>query len=183
MGKITFILGGARSGKSSYALGLAKKSKGKVIFIATCQPKDAEMKKRIKAHKRARPLSWQTVEEYINIDQAIEKTSGKCVCLVIDCLTLWVSNLILAGYNQDKIADKINKVLSSLKKIKAKAIIVSNEVGLGIVPQNKLGRYFRDAAGRINQIVVGQADEVFFMLSGLPLKLRDGSQRNLKVSP
>ncbi|MFH1398306.1 MAG: bifunctional adenosylcobinamide kinase/adenosylcobinamide-phosphate guanylyltransferase, partial [Candidatus Omnitrophota bacterium] len=183
MGKITFILGGARSGKSNYALGLAKKFRGKVIFIATCQPKDVEMKKRIKAHKRTRPLSWQTVEEYINIDQAIEKTSGKYVCLVIDCLTLWVSNLILGGYNQDEITDKINKVLLSLKKIKAKAIIVSNEVGLGVVPQNKLGRDFRDVAGRINQIVASQADEVVFMVSGLPLKLRDGSQNKAKLSP
>ncbi|MBU2221765.1 MAG: bifunctional adenosylcobinamide kinase/adenosylcobinamide-phosphate guanylyltransferase, partial [Candidatus Omnitrophica bacterium] len=87
-------------------------------------------------------------------------------------LTLWVSNLILGGYNQDEIENKINKVLSSLKKIKAKAIIVSNEVGLGIVPQNKLGRDFRDVAGRINQIAASQADETVFMVSGLPLPIK-----------
>lgn len=172
MGKITFILGGARSGKSSYALEIAKKRHKKVAFIATCEPLDKEMEKRIAAHKNLRPKKWQTFEESKEITSALEKIGNNFEYILIDCLTLFISNLILASYTQNLIEDKINKMLATLRKMKGRAIIVSNEVGLGIVPQNKLARNFRDTAGKINQIIAKEADEVFFMVSGIPWKIK-----------
>ena len=172
MGKITFILGGARSGKSTYAFKLAKKYGRKVAFIATGEPRDLEMKRRIELHKKIRPQHWQTFEEAKDIIKTLEAVGNKFECIIIDCLTLLVSNLILAGYSQELIEDKINKMVANLKKKEGKAIIVSNEVGLGIVPANKLARNFRDIAGTINQIVAYASDEVFFMVSGMPIKIK-----------
>lgn len=171
MGKITFILGGARSGKSTYALSLAKKRK-KVAFIATCQGLDQEMQKRIKLHKKTRPLHWQTFEEPQKISALLSKISGEFEVILIDCLTLLVSNLMLGGNKENVIEEEIKKILIAVKKIKSQVIIVSNEVGLGIVPNNKLARDFRDIAGKINQIVAKESDEVFFMVSAMPLKVK-----------
>ncbi len=172
MGKITFILGGARSGKSSYALKMAQKRHKKVAFIATCEPKDLEMKKRIAAHKNFRPKNWQTFEEPKDIYGLLKSIGDKFELIILDCLTLWVSNLLLKGLNEEKLIDEIQRILDLLKKIKAKSVIVSNEVGLGIVPGNKLSRDFRDITGKINQIVAKKAEEVIFMASGLSLKIK-----------
>ncbi|MDD4979935.1 MAG: bifunctional adenosylcobinamide kinase/adenosylcobinamide-phosphate guanylyltransferase [Candidatus Omnitrophica bacterium] len=172
MAKIIFITGGARSGKSAYALELAKKGKRKVAFIATCQALDKEMAKRINLHKKNRPRNWQTFEEPVNISKLLYKIIKKFPLILLDCLTLLVSNLILKGLREPAIYEEINKVLSELKKSRASAIIVSNEVGLGIVPKNKLGRDFRDIAGKINQFVARESDEVFFMVAGIPLKIK-----------
>lgn len=171
MPKITFILGGARSGKSSYALKLAKKYK-KVAFVATCQGLDDEMKKRIKLHKESRPTHWQTFEEPRDVDLLLKKLTNKFDCIILDCLTLLVSNLLLAGGSQKTIEEMISKALTVLKDKKLNLIIVSNEVGLGIVPEYEMGRGFRDIAGRINQLVAAKADEVFFMVAGLVLKIK-----------
>lgn len=171
MGKVTFILGGSRSGKSSYALELAKKYK-RVAFIATCQPKDLEMKRRIRLHKKLRPAYWQTFEEFQDIPALLKKIGLKFDLIIIDCLTLWVSNLLLEGLKETAIEDKAKRMAILLKKSKSQSIIVSNEVGLGIVPQNKLSRNFRDIAGRVNQIVAENSDAVFFMFSGIPLKIK-----------
>jgi adenosylcobinamide kinase/adenosylcobinamide-phosphate guanylyltransferase len=171
MVKITFILGGARSGKSTYALELAKKHKN-VAFIATCQGLDAEMKKRIKLHKESRPRHWETFEEAKDVALKLASIDDKFDCIVIDCLTLLVSNLLLAKDNHKTIEAKIDRMLEHLRKKKGQAIIVSNEVGLGVVPANKLARDFRDIAGKINQIVAREADEVFFMASGLPCRIK-----------
>ncbi len=170
MAKITFILGGARSGKSSYALELAEKYK-QVAFIATCKALDKEMEQRIKLHQKSRPKHWQTLEEDKDIIFALKKAGTKFDCIIIDCLTLLISNLILSGCSQEVIKDKINKSILHLTKLKGRVIIVSNEVGLGIVPNSKLGRDFRDIAGKINQIVAKNSTEVFFMLSGIPVKV------------
>lgn len=170
MSKIIFILGGARSGKSTYALCLAKKYR-KTAFIATCQPLDKEMRERIRLHKEARPKHWKTFEEPLDVGPLLEKIGNEFDCIVIDCLTLLVSNLILGGYKEEGIFEKIKAMLASLKKKKARVIMVSNEVGLGLVPANKLGRDFRDAAGKVNQIIAKEANEVFFIISGMPLKL------------
>ena len=172
MGKIIFILGGARSGKSSYAIRLAERLGRKVAFIATCLPLDKEMKRRIEIHKKNRPSHWQTFEGQKNILYLLKKLSSGFNIIIIDCLTLFISNLLLEGIDDNSIEDKINKMLDILKSIKCKSIIISNEVGLGIVPKNCLGRRFRDLAGRVNQIITQKADEVFFMISGLPLKIK-----------
>jgi len=171
MKKITFILGGARSGKSNYALELAKKYK-KVAFIATCETLDKEMSKRIKLHKESRPRHWDTFEEPKDIEATLKKLTNKYDCIVIDCLTLLVSNLFLSGLSQKLIEDTINKLVPMIKKINCKVIIVSNEVGMGIVPGNELGRNFRDVAGRVNQIIAKGCDNVIFMVSGIPWRIK-----------
>lgn len=172
MGKITFILGGAKSGKSTYALMLAKKRTQKAAFVATCQALDNEMKQRIRLHKKERPSDWQTFEEPYDILNVLKKIGGKFDCIIIDCLTLLVSNLILSKEKNSSIEIKITEIIKYLKKIRASAIIVSNEVGLGIVPANRLARNFRDIAGSVNRIVSRDADEVLFMVAGIPLKIK-----------
>lgn len=171
MAKITFILGGARSGKSAYALNLAQKHK-KVAFIATGQALDKEMRQRINLHKKARPSHWHTFEEDKKIASALKKIGNDFDCVIIDCLTLWVSNLILAKNTQSAIKEQARLLVKTLKNIKANSIVISNEVGLGIVPQNKLARSFRDIAGKVNQAVAKGADKVLFMVSGIPMKVK-----------
>jgi len=172
MNKLTLILGGARSGKSTYALKLADKYK-EVAFVATCQALDKEMEDRINLHKRARPKHWRSFEEPKDLDLLLKKIPDVFDCILVDCLTLLVSNLLLAGSSQKKVEDKIKKILLVLKSKKTEVIIVSNEVGLGIVPEHKLAREFRDIAGRVNQLVAKQADEVWFIAAGLPLKIKN----------
>ncbi|PIQ89874.1 MAG: bifunctional adenosylcobinamide kinase/adenosylcobinamide-phosphate guanylyltransferase [Candidatus Omnitrophica bacterium CG11_big_fil_rev_8_21_14_0_20_42_13] len=172
MGKITFILGGARSGKSTYALAEAKKRGSKTAFIATGEAGDDEMEERIATHKNQRPPHWQTFEEPKDIAALINRIGNDFDCLIIDCLTLLVSNLLLAKKNAAEIEEQINAVLLSLSVIKAEVLIVSNEVGLGIVPDNKLARNFRDIAGKANMIAAEKSDEVFFMSAGLAVKIK-----------
>ena len=172
MGKITFILGGARSGKSRYALEIAKDNGGRIAFIATCEPKDREMKKRAILHKETRPAHWKTFEEPLDPDLLLKKIDSKFDLVIIDCLTLLVSNLMFARFNESAVINKVNKMLGVLKKNMSESIIVSNEVGLGIVPENKLGRSFRDTAGRVNQTVANKSNEVFFMISGIPWRVK-----------
>ncbi|MCX5714718.1 MAG: bifunctional adenosylcobinamide kinase/adenosylcobinamide-phosphate guanylyltransferase [Candidatus Omnitrophica bacterium] len=172
MGKITFILGGARSGKSSKAISLAKENSNDVAFIATCQALDKEMARRIAAHKESRPAAWKTFECPKDIFSVLEHNGNQFELVIIDCLTLWVSNLLLEGVKDKDIAEEIRRIVLALKKTNSDAIIVSNEVGLGIVPDNELGRVFRDIAGRVNQIVAEKADEVIFMVAGLPWRIK-----------
>lgn len=179
MGKITFILGGARSGKSTHALELAKKHRN-VTFIATCQALDSEMKKRIKLHMESRPSHWQTLEEYNDISSALNRLETKANCVIIDCLTLFISNLMLSGSNQDNISNRASRLLAHLKTIKPDCIIVSNEVGLGIVPNNKLARDFRDIAGKVNQIFAKEADKVIFMVAGIPMLVKEKKHKQHK---
>ncbi|MDP2910837.1 MAG: bifunctional adenosylcobinamide kinase/adenosylcobinamide-phosphate guanylyltransferase [Candidatus Omnitrophota bacterium] len=173
MAKITLILGGARSGKSTYAVSLAKKHK-KVAFIATCQPLDKEMRERILLHKESRPRNWKTFEEPKDIGGLLGKIGNEFDCIIIDCLTLLISNLMLTGYKEKEVLRKIEAMLVILKKNKAKVIIVSNEVGMGLVPANKLGRDFRDIAGKVNQAAAEESDDVFFTISGIPMKIKGG---------
>jgi adenosylcobinamide kinase / adenosylcobinamide-phosphate guanylyltransferase len=182
MGKMTLILGGARSGKSAYALQLAGRSKKRVAFIATCRPSDKEMKERVRLHQSQRPRHWRTFEETENVASRLQKMGNAFECIVIDCLTLLVSNLMLKKRTAAAIGLEIGEMTACLKKMKARAILVSNEVGLGIVPDNKLARDFRDIAGRVNQRVAREADEVFFMVSGLPLRVKIGTLRRPRSS-
>jgi adenosylcobinamide kinase/adenosylcobinamide-phosphate guanylyltransferase len=130
------------------------------------------MKKRIAAHRNFRPRNWQTFEESKDIYGLLKRVGGKFELIIIDCLTLWVSNLLLKGAKEKEIVSEMDRVIDSLKKSKAESIIVSNEVGLGIVPENKLSRDFRDIAGKLNQLVAKDADEVILMVSGLPIKIK-----------
>ncbi|MFH1868721.1 MAG: bifunctional adenosylcobinamide kinase/adenosylcobinamide-phosphate guanylyltransferase [Candidatus Omnitrophota bacterium] len=176
MGTIIFILGGARSGKSTYAVSTAKKLNKDVAFVATCQPLDNEMKQRIEKHKKSRPLSWKTYEEPRELPQLIEKIAKKHKVIIIDCLTIFISNLLLSSKSEKRIYGSINKVLDMAGSCKSTLIIVSNEVGLGIVPENKMARRFRDIAGNVNKIVAKRADQVFLMTAGIPVNIKKGKK-------
>jgi adenosylcobinamide kinase/adenosylcobinamide-phosphate guanylyltransferase len=175
MGKIIFIIGGARSGKSLYAINLAKTMSEKVVFLATGVACDEEMKERIEKHKEIRPNIWQTVEEPIEIEKVLNTLDSSVDCIIIDCLSFWVSNLLIS-LGKEKIINRTAQIIKMAKKITPKLIIVSNEVGMGIVPNTSEGRIFRDILGKVNQIVANLADEVFFLLSGIPIKLKGGSK-------
>lgn len=173
MGSITFILGGARSGKSHHAALLAAKANRKsVVYIATGEAKDTEMKSRIAHHKRSRPVHWKTFEEPLRISRLIDTIGNPGSAIVLDCLTLLVTNLMLRKLTQAAIEGEARLIVEKLRARKGRSFIVSNEVGLGIVPANRLARAFRDIAGSVNKIVAELSDEVIFMVSGIPMKIK-----------
>lgn len=165
----TLILGGARSGKSSYAEGLAETHDGPRIYVATAEAYDGEMSARIAAHVARRGPSWQTVEEPIELSGVIAEAAEPGAFLLVDCLTLWLSNLLLGEHD---IAAHTAKLLAGAAECEATLVLVSNEVGLGIVPENALARRFRDEAGILNQKVAEIADHVVLVSAGLPLTLK-----------
>lgn len=173
MGRLIFVVGGARSGKSKFANRLAANLSKDVVYIATGQGLDQEMKTRIKQHKRARRRNWRTMEEPQDLVRAIDRIKSKRkALLLIDCLTLWISNLICSGKKEAQIRKSARELLKKLGAQDKDAIIVSNEVGFGIVPENKMARIFRDLKGSINQMVAKDADEVYLLVSGLPIRIK-----------
>jgi adenosylcobinamide kinase/adenosylcobinamide-phosphate guanylyltransferase len=168
-GNIFFILGGARSGKSRFALQKALEFSGKKAYIATAQALDDEMKERIDKHKKERSGDWTTFEEPINIRGLIKDVHKKYNVIIIDCLTLWLSNLMLTGSNIERESELF---ISSLTDVHCPLLIVSNEVGLGIVPDNAMARKFRDLSGYVNQRVAETADAVYLVTAGIPVKIK-----------
>jgi adenosylcobinamide kinase/adenosylcobinamide-phosphate guanylyltransferase len=162
----TLILGGARSGKSAHALRLAEVGGRRPVMIATAQALDAEMAERIARHRAERGARWRTLEAPLDLSAAIAAIGAEEIA-VIDCLTLWVSNLMLA---ERDIARETARLLEAMRG--KELLLVANEVGLGIVPDNALARRFRDEAGRVNQRVAAAADHVVFIAAGLPLTLK-----------
>ncbi|MEK6689799.1 MAG: bifunctional adenosylcobinamide kinase/adenosylcobinamide-phosphate guanylyltransferase [Nitrospirota bacterium] len=168
--KIIFILGGARSGKSAFALKEATRVSGKKAYIATAEVLDEEMRQRIEEHKRKRDDEWVTYEEPIRIDNIIKGIENRYSVIVIDCMTLWLSNLMHNGLN---IEDEIKHLISSLVAHNLSLLyVVSNEVGMDIVPDNELGRRFRDMAGILNQMIAEISNEVYFVMAGIPMKIK-----------
>lgn len=174
MKEILFIIGGCRSGKSSHALYLANQIPGQKIFIATCipQPNDKEMENRVLRHKKQRSRAWSTLEVPVRLPEEISKNSRKENVILVDCLTLWISNLFLENNDQSNIDAHIRKLIQSLEKAECPIILVSNEVGTGIVPENRLARLFRDAAGFTNQRIAACADKVIWMVAGIPVEIK-----------
>jgi adenosylcobinamide kinase / adenosylcobinamide-phosphate guanylyltransferase len=172
MGEIIFIVGGARSGKSGHAVSLAKEFGRRVAYIATCDPKDDDLKKRVELHKMSRPRSWKTYEEPQKVSSLLGRIGTRFDAVIIDCLTLLTSNLMLSDSGEKAIRTEISGILSAARKNSSKIIIVSNEVGLGIHPETKLGRDFRDIAGRVNQLVAQKSDQVVFMVAGIPWRIK-----------
>lgn len=166
---VTFILGGAKSGKSSFALNMASSIDGEKAFIATAQPIDDEMKERIENHQKERSPLWKTFEESANIAPLLSTISDEYSVILVDCLTLWLSNLMFKGFNVQKEADHF---ISSISQCTASLFIVSNEVGFGIVPDNELSRKFRDLSGYLNREVANAADDVYLLFAGQPLKIK-----------
>ncbi len=166
---ITFILGGARSGKSTHALTLGERFAGSHIFIATAQALDGEMADRIKHHRAERSDHWKTIEEPLDIAAAIAEHAGRDQTILIDCLTLWLSNIF---HHQGDPDSEITKLINTLAQTTGNIILVSNEIGLGLVPETSMGRQFRDAQGRLNQKVAAVSDIVEFIAAGIPLRLK-----------
>lgn len=166
---VLLVLGGARSGKSRHAQMRAEQLGGELVFIATAQPFDDEMVARIAHHRTERGDAWRTIEAPVDLVGAIAAECRPGRVLLVDCLTLWASNLLLAGHDMDAETDRL---VETLRGVSCPVILVANEVGLGIVPDNALARRFRDVAGRINQTVAAIADEVVFLAAGLPLRLK-----------
>lgn len=171
---ITLVLGGARSGKSRYAeqLGsewLNRNKAGTRLYVATSQAFDDEMRDRIALHKVQRGENWTTIEEPLALANCLKQQSGKNNFILVDCLTLWLTNHLLADHDMGQVIDNLR---ASLKDHEGDIVLVANEVGLGIVPDNKLARQFRDHAGFCNQRVAELADRVVFIAAGLPLVLK-----------
>ncbi len=226
MAKITFVIGGARSGKSAFAEDLARKYNN-VVYIATAEIKDEEMRNRIEIHRARRPLDWKTIESPFHVDRVISSLSEKVNLIYLDCVTLYITNMLLSGetgscrgerpfapakddenspsltppsrerktkmattspsldgmgkgegereslkQKHPQILEEINKLSKACRESKSDVIIVSNEVGLGIVPDNALSRVFRDIAGSANQILADEADEVYFMVAGIAQRIK-----------
>ena len=166
---IHLILGGARSGKSRHAQTLAEARAGELVFIATGEAFDAEMADRIARHQADRGSRWRTMEAPLALADAIRDAAAPDRLLLVDCLTLWASNLMHA--NRD-VAAETAELITALRAASAPVLLVANEVGLGIVPGNALARAFRDAAGRMNQMIAAAADQVTFVAAGLPMRLK-----------
>ena len=165
---MTLVLGGTRSGKSKHAQVLAMASPPPWVYIATAEAGDKEMRQRIAEHQRTRGGGWSTIEEPIDLAGALGNApTGQPV--VIDCVTLWLSNLVLGAHDVTSAIDKFTKAMG---RRKAPTIVVSNEVGAGIVPDNALGRDFRDRNGHLNQLLAVSAHEVVFMVAGLAMPLK-----------
>ena len=170
--KVYFITGGARSGKSSFAEKLALGLAGKRAYIATAQALDAEMAAKIEKHRKDRGNSWDTYEEPLAVAELLGKLSSSHDIVLLDCLTLWLSNVMAHTDGDGAVAARSEELAKAIIEFGGVLIVVSNEVGLGIVPDNPLARKFRDFAGMLNQKVAQAAQEVYFTASGIPVKIK-----------
>lgn len=167
----TLILGGARSGKSALAERLASETGHPVIYIATAQAHDAEMAARIAHHRASRPSHWQSVEEPLALASALQEHARPGRCVLVDCLTLWLSNLLGADDDAQFVHER-DALLEVMQALPGQVLLVSNEVGLGVVPMGELTRRFVDEAGRLHQALAGSCERVLFVAAGLPLPLK-----------
>ncbi len=185
MGKLILVTGGARSGKSSFAEGKAKGFGENILYVATSVPFDEEMKLRIKKHREQRPSCWETLEAYKDMDIRLAgRLEGKDAVL-LDCITIMITNIMfespmdwenfrsedMAKMEED-VEGEIQKLITVLKASPVSWVLVTNEVGMGIVPSNAISRLFRDIAGRTNQMLAREADEVYLCVSGIPVKIK-----------
>lgn len=197
MSRFTLITGGARSGKSSFAELLAASAKRPVTYIATAQVWDEEMALRVKKHQKQRPANWDLVEEPLNIRDTLWKLKDYDGVILLDCVTLWLTNLLLAGQaelkslsgaegNSELLTELEPKIIATVKEvahlaqeIKPQVFFVTNEVGQGIVPENPLARAYRDLAGRSNQLLARSADHVYMVVAGYPMELKHSGEKLL----
>ncbi|MBV6341108.1 MAG: bifunctional adenosylcobinamide kinase/adenosylcobinamide-phosphate guanylyltransferase [Candidatus Magnetobacterium sp. LHC-1] len=168
-----FITGGSKSGKSTFARERAESLEGRKVFVATALAIDDEMRQRIEAHKRERGPQWDTVEEPYNLGGVIEQVKGMYDVVVVDCLTIWLTNIMLA-WEERSVEEGIIGLAEGLRQVKGSVdiLVVSNEIGMGIVPEGALSRRFRDHAGLLNQMVAAVCEQAYLIVSGLPLRLK-----------
>jgi len=170
---VTFVVGGCRSGKSSFALDQANQIAGKKkYFVATSVPTDSEMEKRVVKHQQERGNDWQTIEEPVEIHEIINQYSSTAGVILVDCLTLWASNLLFQSEDPEQIDAAINNLENALEKSQCPVFLVSNEVGMGIVPENDLARKFRDLAGLVNQRIASVSDKVIMTVAGIDVQIK-----------
>jgi len=170
---VIFVTGGARGGKSDFAQDLVEKLNGKRLFLATAQALDDEMRQRIEKHREKRGNRWDTLEEPIHLGRAMRSAAGSYDAVLVDCFTVWMSNLLLGYPDEDeKISKIVDDFFSSIDEVKGTIVIVSNEVGMGIVPENKLARQYRDQLGFLNQRIARRADEVYALISGISVRIK-----------
>ncbi len=184
--KIILLLGGARSGKSRFAQEYARRNGENVLLVATATAGDEDMRRRIEKHKKDRPTNWRTLEVVTNIGIQIETNARDAQLIVIDCITMLVNN-IFSRYDEkqfdaidDSVLEKeivaeIEQLQMCMEKVNASFLIVSNEVGLGLVPDNRMGRLYRDFLGRANQMLAQESDEVYLLVAGIPLRVKPGN--------
>lgn len=164
------VLGGARSGKTGFAERLAMRSGQRPAYLATAEALDDEMRERVRTHKQQRGGAFATIEEPIALSAALERAAASHDAILVDCLTLWITNMIVANAN---VAQAVDQLIDTLGRIKdARVILVSNEVGLGIVPDNAMARMFRDLAGSAHQRLAEICDDAYFVVAGLPMVLK-----------
>ena len=169
--ELIFVLGGARSGKSSWALSYTEEHYGSYIYLATAEVLDEEMAERVRLHQESRSAKWGLLEEPLKIAEALETKCAGMDAVLIDCLTVWLSN-VLIKMGDEQVAPYEDQLLKTFSKRKQAIIAVANEVGTGIVPEYALGRKFRDLAGTLNQRIAALADKVIYTIAGLPMCLK-----------
>lgn len=184
--KTILITGGARSGKSYFAQELARKSGKKVLFVATAEAGDEEMRQRVKEHRRSRPPGWSTLEVTTNVGNQILKKAGGAEMVIVDCITMLVNNIfnhladrtveqIDTARAEQEVTREIGGLIDCFKRLDAVFIVVTNEIGLGLVPANPIDRLYRDLLGKANHLLAEQVDEVYLMVAGLPVRIKPAS--------
>jgi adenosylcobinamide kinase / adenosylcobinamide-phosphate guanylyltransferase len=172
VGHLLLVTGGARSGKSRYAVERASAWGTHVLYVATCQPADDEMRERVRRHQAERPATWTTVEPGSDVIPTIQQRGPHADGILLDCLTLYVSSLLMSGGGELDVMRQVDELCLSLREVPRPTAIVTNEVGWGVVPDTPLGRLFRDAAGRANQVAASYAREVVLLVSGVPVVIK-----------
>lgn len=173
--KVLLVTGGARSGKSRYAERRALGMGPRLLYVATAEPLDSEMARRIEEHRSRRAGLWQTLEEPLEVRRALELCHDRVDCALVDCVTLWLSNLVLRR-GEAAVEGEVEALLDLIRRTRFSLVFVTNEVGSGIVPDNPLARQFRDIAGKTNQRIAELADEVILMVAGIPVRIKPWSQ-------
>jgi len=185
--RIVLVLGGAKSGKSRFAVDIALRKSGRVLFVATAEPGDPEMRARIEAHRRERPADWCLLEAPLRVGQSLAGHLDGVRTVIVDCLSMLVANIILSGQavtfsglepdaGLEAVRREIEEIVRILSNYRVCCVVVSNEVGMGIVPDNALARRYRDALGLANQLLAREAEEVFLMVAGVPLQIKTGGK-------
>lgn len=173
MNETIFVIGGCRSGKSRHAQDLAESMPGdRKLFLATCVPRDEEMRDRVRKHQEDRGHRWTALETPVKVADAVREQSPKFDAILLDCLTLWMSNLLMETRDETALESEIQELIDALTAAKCPVIVVSNEVGTGIVPENALARQYRDLVGFTNQRVAASADRVVWTVAGIPVPIK-----------
>jgi adenosylcobinamide kinase/adenosylcobinamide-phosphate guanylyltransferase len=172
VGDLLLVTGGVRSGKSRYAVDRACAWGERILYVATCQPADDEMWERVRRHQAERPASWTTIESGPEIIRTIQMQGPKADGILLDCLTLFVSSLLVSGAGELEVVQRVEELCAALRQVPRPSAIVTNEVGWGVVPETPLGRLFRDVAGGANQVAARQAQEVVLLVCGVPMVVK-----------